>query len=119
MCAEAKLDAREHAREMARRERPYIARRQLGGCRAAAPAEIAPQPAIGDDNPGKRMLRGMGWRDGEGLGKESTGVTAPIEVEQRVERAGLGRARAADVTDGDTRREAEWKRMRVRYEALS
>ena len=67
------------------------------------------------------MLRVMGWREGEGLGKESTGVTAPIEVEQRVERAGLGSEapRAADITDGDTRREAEWKRMRVRYEALS
>ena len=120
VCAEAKLDAREHAREMARRATAvHRAAAASAAAGAAAPAEIAPQPAIGDDNPGKRMLRGMGWRDGEGLGKESTGVTAPIEVEQRVERAGLGRARAADVTDGDTRREAEWKRMRVRYEALS
>ena len=32
------------------------------------------------ENKGSQLLRKMGWKDVEGLGKEAHGITAPIEV---------------------------------------
>jgi len=32
------------------------------------------------ENKGSQLLRKMGWKDGEGLGKEAHGITAPIDV---------------------------------------
>ncbi len=36
------------------------------------------------------VVQGMGWRAGEGLGRDNDGITAPIEVQLRAERSGLG-----------------------------
>jgi hypothetical protein len=33
----------------------------------------------------------MGWKEGQGLGKEGTGMTAPIVAVHRDQRAGIGR----------------------------
>lgn len=35
---------------------------------------------IDDNNVGNRMLKMMGWKEGEGLGKDGTGLKAPIQV---------------------------------------
>jgi len=42
------------------------------------------------DNKGYGMLAKMGWKDGDGLGKTGQGRAEPVQVEQRMERAGLG-----------------------------
>ena len=42
------------------------------------------------NNVGARLLKQMGWKEGEGLGKTGSGITAPIQVEQRPQGAGLG-----------------------------
>jgi tuftelin-interacting protein 11 len=36
------------------------------------------------------MLRGMGWEEGQGLGREGHGMVQPVAVELRTARAGLG-----------------------------
>ncbi|EPB73992.1 g-patch domain protein [Ancylostoma ceylanicum] len=47
---------------------------------------------LGDDNIGSRLLKGMGWREGQGVGRNSQGIVNPIEATRRVEGAGLGAA---------------------------
>ncbi len=46
--------------------------------------------ALDEGNLGNRMLQGMGWRPGSGLGPESSGITSPIRAYLRMKRAGLG-----------------------------
>lgn len=42
---------------------------------------------------GAKMLEKMGWKDGDGLGKEGTGITAPIKAESYGKGVGLGSSR--------------------------
>lgn len=39
---------------------------------------------------GSKLLKSMGWKPGEGLGKEGTGINRPIEVKVRPKTMGLG-----------------------------
>ncbi|KAI8138509.1 hypothetical protein BJV82DRAFT_294239 [Fennellomyces sp. T-0311] len=50
-------------------------------------ADAAP---IGDSNVGHRMLAAMGWKQGDALGVNNEGITAPIEAVIRKKRQGLG-----------------------------
>jgi len=45
---------------------------------------------ISHQNIGHQMLAAMGWRQGDSLGAEGTGITAPIEAIVRKKRIGLG-----------------------------
>jgi len=75
---------------------------------------------LGDDNKGNKMLKLMGWKEGEGLGKSSTGIVAPVDVTLRDTRAGLGMAVPEDcaILPGDTYKEITKKKARSRYEQL-
>eukprot|EP01100_Stratorugosa_tubuloviscum_P014130 TRINITY_DN739_c0_g1_i1.p1 TRINITY_DN739_c0_g1~~TRINITY_DN739_c0_g1_i1.p1 ORF type:complete len:492 (-),score=201.97 TRINITY_DN739_c0_g1_i1:50-1525(-) len=70
-------------------------------------------------NVGSKLLQKMGWKNGEGLGKHSTGINAPIEVEMRTERTGLGmqepRGKEELILPGDSYQTAARKKMRQRY----
>ena len=57
--------------------------------------EVAPVvgggvPVIDETNVGNRMLQGMGWRPGTGLGLNGTGIQEPIHAYIRPRRSGLG-----------------------------
>lgn len=43
---------------------------------------------------GEKMLKRMGWSEGEGLGKEKKGEVEPLQVRKRKENLGLGAAEA-------------------------
>ncbi|KHJ89423.1 g-patch domain protein [Oesophagostomum dentatum] len=53
-------------------------------------SEAASMRPLGDDNIGSRLLKGMGWREGQGVGRNGQGIINPIEPTRRVEGAGLG-----------------------------
>lgn len=47
-------------------------------------------PVLDETNVGNRMLQGMGWRPGMGLGPEGEGMREPIRAYVRPRRSGLG-----------------------------
>ena len=47
-------------------------------------------PALDDSNIGKRMLQGMGWTPGMGLGAQENGIMEPVVAEMRSKHHGLG-----------------------------
>ncbi|VDO69134.1 unnamed protein product [Heligmosomoides polygyrus] len=53
-------------------------------------SEAASLRPLGEDNIGSKLLKGMGWREGQGVGRNGQGIVNPIEPQRRVEGAGLG-----------------------------
>jgi len=71
-------------------------------------------------NVGAQLLQKMGWKEGDGIGRNCV-VTAPIEVELRADRAGLGLLPSGEgyaVHAGDKYAEAVKKRARARFDMI-
>ncbi|GMF27393.1 unnamed protein product [Phytophthora fragariaefolia] len=93
----------------------------------------APVPAVNNPEPtassleagiGGKMLKMMGWKSGEGLGKHGTGITAPIKAAGqggRSDTAGLGSqaplCASVDLSGATTDKERRQRLARARYEA--
>ena len=60
----------------------------------AEPAQLDPDH-IDASNEGFKMLKSMGWTEGEGLGKQSTGDALPLSerIKEEARREGLGRSK--------------------------
>jgi hypothetical protein len=58
---------------------------------------------ISDNNKGAKMLQQMGWKKGEGLGKDGSGILNPIRAESYAQSAGIGASSKRDMTDGSYR----------------
>ncbi|KXS21412.1 TFP11-domain-containing protein [Gonapodya prolifera JEL478] len=68
--------------------------------RPSTPSNPTPRPQKADRDFGKwestssgigsKLLRAMGWKPGQGLGKDRAGMVKPIDVKLRPQRAGLG-----------------------------
>ncbi|CAM6050481.1 unnamed protein product [Sphagnum compactum] len=56
----------------------------------AALAKAAKARPLGSDNIGKRMLQGMGWKEGQSLGPGEGGLINPIQALGNTGRSGLG-----------------------------
>ena len=63
-----------------------------GGTRAQCKGE-----PLNDTNVGYKMLVKLGWKRGEGLGLENTGIKSPPANEENVGRRGLGGTSANSV----------------------
>lgn len=50
--------------------------------------------AISSSNKGFAMLAKMGYKQGESIGRSSTGIVEPISIQVKTDRGGLGRAAA-------------------------
>uniref|UniRef100_UPI003AACD36D angiogenic factor with G patch and FHA domains 1 n=1 Tax=Centroberyx gerrardi TaxID=166262 RepID=UPI003AACD36D len=73
---------------------------------------------ISEVNKGRKMLEKMGWKKGEGLGKEGTGMKNPIQLKVRKSQSGLGAGTAMSLEDvsvptSKTRR--NWEKARERF----
>ncbi|XP_030421512.1 angiogenic factor with G patch and FHA domains 1 isoform X3 [Gopherus evgoodei] len=73
---------------------------------------------ISDSNKGRKMLEKMGWKKGEGLGKDGGGMKNPIQVEIHKMHAGLGTSRPASVEDVqiiNSKNKKNWDKARERF----
>ncbi|KAI9284011.1 hypothetical protein BC943DRAFT_326839 [Umbelopsis sp. AD052] len=68
--------------------RPPRQHKPAPGSRPVEAASVS--SPMSESNVGARMLKSMGWKSGEGLGKEGTGIIAPVKAESYVKGAGLG-----------------------------
>lgn len=57
---------------------------------------VAPKKATAMGGFGQQMLERMGWQKGQGLGKESQGISAPLEAVKKDDHIGLGGKRTWD-----------------------
>ena len=73
---------------------------------------------IGSDNIGNRLLKKMGWNDGQGLGKSNQGRTQIIEAERRISSVGLGVQGSNYSVVGDSYKDCVKKMMFHRYQEL-
>jgi len=106
-----------------RKQKPPPKRRKKRKRKNTAMNTSNPTPnleVLGERNIGNQMMRRMGWKEGEGLGKDACGIVAPIEVSLRTERAGLGSADLSKyaVDPNDTYQQATKKKARARLESL-
>ena len=84
--------------------------------RHASPTSSTPAAEVDESNVGHRMLKQLGWTEGQGLGRHRSGITAPIEAQQRPQGQGVGHDRrdTADAGGGD-QYDAYKRQMQERY----
>ena len=70
---------------------------------------------IAETNVGYQMLKKFGWTEGQGLGLDGSGITAPVNATRRNESQGLGAAKPDDLTTNDNEYDAYRKRMMLAY----
>uniref|UniRef100_UPI0037E937C0 angiogenic factor with G patch and FHA domains 1 isoform X2 n=1 Tax=Semicossyphus pulcher TaxID=241346 RepID=UPI0037E937C0 len=96
-------------------------RRQTVGSEGAFQRDDAPASVhqeISEVNKGRKMLEKMGWKKGEGLGKEGTGMKAPIELKIRKSQSGLGAGAAMsldNVSLTKSKSQKNWEKARERF----
>lgn len=102
-------------------DRAEIRRVTVGSHNEHAKTEMASATeSIRSTNKGFKMLAKMGWKEGESLGRDGTGLTEPVLVSQRADKAGLGaEASYAAAPAPRPRIKADrWQRARERYGQL-
>ncbi|XP_019908598.2 angiogenic factor with G patch and FHA domains 1 isoform X3 [Esox lucius] len=97
-------------------------RRQTVGSEGAFQRDDAPASVnveIGEVNKGRKMLEKMGWKRGEGLGKDGAGIKDPIQLKIRKSQSGLGAGAAVSVDEAGslsrTRTQRNFEKARERY----
>lgn len=73
---------------------------------------------LGKDNIGSKMLKAMGWSEGQGLGRSNQGTSTIIEVERRVTGAGLGAGTTTLPAGNLSYKDAVRQAMARRFEEL-
>ncbi|ROT72263.1 RNA-binding protein 10 [Penaeus vannamei] len=96
------------------KERYMAAREEVEATKYEEPTK----QGIGSDNIGNKLLKKMGWTDGQGLGKANQGRTSIIETERRVATAGLGMQGSTYSVVGDSYKDCVKKMMFHRYQEL-
>ncbi|XP_015220504.1 angiogenic factor with G patch and FHA domains 1 isoform X2 [Lepisosteus oculatus] len=96
-------------------------RRQTVGSEGAFQRDDAPASVhveISDGNKGRKMLEKMGWKKGEGLGKDGSGRKDPIQLQIRKSQAGLGIKASLSVEDvalHKSKNQKNWDKARERF----
>ncbi|NXI34642.1 AGGF1 factor, partial [Galbula dea] len=73
---------------------------------------------ISNINKGRKMLEKMGWKKGEGLGKDGSGMKDPIHLQLHKMHAGLGTSRPASIEDVQiiqSKNKKNWDKARERF----
>ncbi|XP_029907228.1 angiogenic factor with G patch and FHA domains 1 isoform X1 [Myripristis murdjan] len=96
-------------------------RRQTVGSEGVFQRDDAPASVhveISEVNKGRKMLEKMGWKKGEGLGKEGTGMKDPIQLKLRKSQSGLGAGTTMSIEDVSVPRSKShrnWEKARERF----
>jgi RNA-binding protein 5/10 len=104
-------------------ERKYL----ISNTTSVYTSSVEPPRDLKEDihNPGNQLLRKMGWTEGQGLGKDLSGIENPIESVVRIgSKAGIGAPQPTDIPstpygEGSAYRESLLKATRARYEQIS
>eukprot|EP01080_Neovahlkampfia_damariscottae_P005847 gene5847-9670_t len=72
---------------------------------------------IESSNIGNKMLKMMGYKEGEGLGKKSDGIVEPIKVEKKDNSKGIGFQKSYGKV-GDSKKLIQQMRIKERYDSL-
>ncbi|KAM3877934.1 angiogenic factor with G patch and FHA domains 1 [Diretmus argenteus] len=125
MKAKYGLQSSEYEEAKALRNRKYKdraeSRRQTVGSQGVFQRDDAPASVheeISEVNKGRKMLEKMGWKKGEGLGKEGTGRKDPIELKFRKAQSGLGAGTTMSLEDVNMTRsksQKNWEKARERF----
>ncbi|NXA31953.1 AGGF1 factor, partial [Eudromia elegans] len=73
---------------------------------------------ISNSNKGHKMLEKMGWKKGEGLGKDGGGMKDPIHLQLHKTHAGLGTSKPASIEDVQiiqSKNKKNWDKARERF----
>ncbi|XP_054034420.1 angiogenic factor with G patch and FHA domains 1 [Dryobates pubescens] len=73
---------------------------------------------ISNSNKGHKMLEKMGWKKGEGLGKDGGGMKDPIHLQIHKTHAGLGTSKPASIEDvqiTQSKNKKNWDKARERF----
>ncbi|NXN23757.1 AGGF1 factor, partial [Nycticryphes semicollaris] len=73
---------------------------------------------ISNSNKGHKMLEKMGWKKGEGLGKDGGGMKDPIHLQLHKTHAGLGTSRPTSIEDVQiiqSKNKKNWDKARERF----
>ncbi|XP_010137909.1 PREDICTED: angiogenic factor with G patch and FHA domains 1, partial [Buceros rhinoceros silvestris] len=73
---------------------------------------------ISNSNKGHQMLEKMGWKKGEGLGKDGGGMKDPIHLQLHKTHAGLGTSRPISIEDVEiiqSKNKKNWDKARERF----
>ncbi|XP_069735981.1 angiogenic factor with G patch and FHA domains 1 isoform X2 [Phaenicophaeus curvirostris] len=73
---------------------------------------------ISNSNKGRKMLEKMGWKKGEGLGKDGGGMKDPIHIQLHKMHAGLGTSSSTSVEDVQiiqSKNKKNWDKARERF----
>lgn len=74
---------------------------------------------IPEENKGHKMMQKMGWKLGEGLGKQSSGITEPINVLIREKNKGLGTGVIKSIDDASGKpKNSKWQKAKQRYDNI-
>lgn len=77
--------------------------------RVAEDAKNKVNVPIESSNKGNKMLKAMGWKEGQGLGKNESGIVAPVQANLRTEGAGIGIPGSAVTAGSDYKTAARMK----------
>ncbi|XP_039614338.1 angiogenic factor with G patch and FHA domains 1 isoform X2 [Polypterus senegalus] len=96
-------------------------RRQTVGSEGTFQRDDAPASVnieISDENKGRKMLEKMGWKKGDGLGKDGKGRKDPIQLQIRKAHSGLGASASLSVEDSlivKSKTQKNWEKARERF----
>ncbi|XP_024237826.1 angiogenic factor with G patch and FHA domains 1 isoform X3 [Oncorhynchus tshawytscha] len=120
------LKSSEYEEDKALRNPRYVdraeSRRQTVGSEGVFQRDDAPASVhveISEVNKGRKMLEKMGWKKGEGLGKDGAGMKDPIQLKIRKSQSGFGAGAAVSVDEAGTlsrtKTQRNWEKARERF----